>query len=255
MSGSLLLRASRTRENLFRARWLTSPIFNAAGSYSAFDAASDKPKPTPEPAAAASKAKSKKQAGGIRRGFFDAPTKRRDGRAPKRSDGGAEVVELKAPKRGADGLGASGRASRVPEFMRIDPASEEAQLQAMKGKLMDAMKPTPDMMQGVLKNPDLMKGFDDPEVMAAVSEIAADPSKMAKHKGNAKVMAFYQSMAGAMAARFDKLAAEEEASAGRGPAKTAQGDAPERSGQTRVPPSPLEPEPKRDTFRPIIEEL
>jgi len=33
-----------------------------------------------------------------------------------------------------------------------------------------------------------MQGFDDPEVMAAVSEIADDPSKFNKYKNNPKVI-------------------------------------------------------------------
>ena len=74
------------------------------------------------------------------------------------------------------------------------------------------MKPTPDMMQQVMGNEALMSGFDDPEVMQAVAEIAKDPAVIKKYRGNVKVMQFYQSMAGTVAKRFEHLAEEEEKS-------------------------------------------
>ena len=78
------------------------------------------------------------------------------------------------------------------------------------------MKPTPDMMQQVMGNEALMSGFDDPEVMQAVAEIAKDPAAIKKYKGNVKVMQFYQSMAGTVAKRFEHLAEEEEEAKGAG---------------------------------------
>ena len=42
-------------------------------------------------------------------------------------------------------------------------------------------------MQTVLANPALLAGFDDPDVMRAVSEIASDSRKIEKYKDQAKV--------------------------------------------------------------------
>ena len=49
-------------------------------------------------------------------------------------------------------------------------------------------------------------GFDDPEVMAAVSEISTDPSKMmTKYKDNKKVAAFYKAMAGMIGSQLESM--------------------------------------------------
>ena len=73
------------------------------------------------------------------------------------------------------------------------------------------MKPTDAMMRSVMQNQDLMKGFDNPQVMEAVNDIAKNPENIKKYKNNPQVMQFYQSMAGTMASRFEQLAKEEEA--------------------------------------------
>ena len=171
-----------------------------------------KPKPKKPPASK-----------GIRRGFFDAPRKK-GGKASSTTAGASagkkksnssssssssgssskdeDVVELKG-KSGQKG-------NKVPDWMKIDPSSDQAKLMQMKDKIVDAMKPTPDMMQNVMKDADLMSGFDDPEVMQAVGDIAKDPKNINKYKNNPKVMAFYQNMAKTMANRFDQLAAEQD---------------------------------------------
>ena len=49
------------------------------------------------------------------------------------------------------------------------------------------MRPTQDTMQSVLGNAALLEGFDDPEVMRAVSDVAANPQNINKYKDNKKV--------------------------------------------------------------------
>lgn len=49
------------------------------------------------------------------------------------------------------------------------------------------MKPTQDTMQEVLSNAELLSGFDDPEVMDAVNDIAANPQNMRKYRNKPKV--------------------------------------------------------------------
>ncbi len=51
----------------------------------------------------------------------------------------------------------------------------------------DSLKPTPKSMESVMGSPELMAGFDDPEVMAAVNDIAANPQAIHKYKSSAKV--------------------------------------------------------------------
>ena len=119
------------------------------------------------------------------------------------------MIEVKARKQaGGDG------AKAIPEFLRVDPqqggGAFPSHLEAeFKEKLTTAMKPTPDMMGKVLGDPNLLSGFDDPEVMRAVEEISKDPSAMARHQNNPKVAKFYRAMAGMMASRCDELAAQE----------------------------------------------
>ena len=100
-----------------------------------------------------------------------------------------------------------------------------------KQKLTTAMKPTPDMMGKVLGDPNLLSGFDDPEVMRAVEEISKDPSAMARHQNNPKVAKFYRAMAGMMASRCDELAAQEGGDQGskKTPQPVAQPPAQERN--------------------------
>ena len=42
-------------------------------------------------------------------------------------------------------------------------------------------------MQSIMSDPSLLAGFDDPQVMAAVAEVAQDPSAFKKHQSNPKV--------------------------------------------------------------------
>ncbi len=51
----------------------------------------------------------------------------------------------------------------------------------------DYLKPTPESMEQVMGNGQLMAGFDDPEVMEAVNAIAQSPGAIQKYKSNAKV--------------------------------------------------------------------
>ena len=51
----------------------------------------------------------------------------------------------------------------------------------------EALAPTPEIMQRVLADADLLAGYDDAEVMAAVADIAAHPQHAARHMANPKV--------------------------------------------------------------------
>lgn len=49
------------------------------------------------------------------------------------------------------------------------------------------MEPTNDKLAAIMRDSTLMSGFDDPEVMAAVQEIAMHPGAMQNYTHNAKV--------------------------------------------------------------------
>ena len=75
----------------------------------------------------------------------------------------------------------------------------------MKKELMDKLKPDKQTVDEVLNNADLMSGFDDPEVMRAVDDIAKDPRNMRKYANNPKVLQFYSRMAGMVGNRLEKM--------------------------------------------------
>ena len=86
--------------------------------------------------------------------------------------------------------------SSAVNFLAAAPSCMVATLQAaalqfvclsMQGSLgADALKPNPDMLEGIMGNSALMKGFDDPEVMAAVDDVAKHPENLQKYRGNPK---------------------------------------------------------------------
>ena len=51
----------------------------------------------------------------------------------------------------------------------------------------ERLRPTPDTVAEVMERPELLAGFKDPEVMAAVADIAADSHNLMKYKHSTKV--------------------------------------------------------------------
>lgn len=150
----------------------------------------------------------------IKRGFFDAkPTRKRSTHASnqnKMTTSTDDDIPMLSAKADANNSHTSGKS--IPSFLRVDPTASDANIAIgkMKEKLVEEMKPTPEMMQSVQGNEKLMSGFDDPEVMAAVADVAKNPQNISKYQHNIKVMNFYKSMAGMMADKFNKKAEEQE---------------------------------------------
>lgn len=108
------------------------------------------------------------------------------------------ITTLKGKKGGLGG-------PRIPDFMRVEPDEEQKRMDEMKGKLMEALKPTRELIDGIGQNPALASSFEDPEVMAAVDEIAKDPSAMKKYQNNKKVAEFYKAMAAMAGSHLEKM--------------------------------------------------
>lgn len=138
--------------------------------------------------------------GGMKRGFFDAPPPKRK---PKPKAKEEEIPMLRAKPK------APNAPKDIPEGFRVQLEDEE-KARKMKEELKSALKPDQATLGQVMQDPTLMAGFDDPEVMAAVDEIAKDPSKMAKHANNPKVMRFYQAMAGMVGQKLTKMGEEQD---------------------------------------------
>uniref|UniRef100_A0A061REN8 STI1/HOP DP domain-containing protein n=1 Tax=Tetraselmis sp. GSL018 TaxID=582737 RepID=A0A061REN8_9CHLO len=125
--------------------------------------------------------------GGLRKGFFDASSASRPHRTvlpPKQPE---EIPHLKwRPK--------ASKSDTIPEFLQIPPGTDQEKLSQLKDRLVSTLKPTPDTVNELLHNQDLLAGFDDPVVMEAVNEVAKDPQSIKKYANNAKVRRFYEAM-------------------------------------------------------------
>ncbi len=51
----------------------------------------------------------------------------------------------------------------------------------------DDLAPTEDTIKQIATNQNLLAGFDDPEVMRAVQDVAQNPANIQKYKNNKKV--------------------------------------------------------------------
>jgi hypothetical protein len=98
---------------------------------------------------------------------------------------------------------APSKKTSIPDFLMLPPDARVA----ARDKLVSALMPTPDTLAAVQSDPVLKAGFDDPEVMAAVAEVAADPGAVAKYSGNAKVRAFYGAMGALLGGRLEEVGA------------------------------------------------
>ncbi|KAI8466977.1 MAG: hypothetical protein J3K34DRAFT_524130 [Monoraphidium minutum] len=156
----------------------------------------------------------------MRRGFFDSRPARKQ---PARTSGAgtpgaaAAIPLLRAARHSAPARAAASAAPApgrpaVPEFLMLPPDAR----QKARDQLLGALAPTQGMISQIASDPVLAAGFDDPEVMAAVAEVAADPSALRKHQGNAKVMRFYASMGQLVGGRLEEMGSAEGGKGGGG---------------------------------------
>ena len=66
------------------------------------------------------------------------------------------------------------------------------------------MKPTQELVKDVMETTDIKNGLEDPEIMAAVAEIAGNPDAMHKYKNDKKVVEFYNKLGKLMRSRIRK---------------------------------------------------
>lgn len=136
---------------------------------------------------------SNKSNGALARGFFDSkPKKATATNAPTRK--GSNTADCKQDNIPFVKASAS-NGPRIPDFFKLEPDEQTRQYKKVKDELINALRPTPDRMAKVMNQPDLLAGFDDPHVMAAVSEVASNPEAMKKYANDPKVTKFYASLA------------------------------------------------------------
>lgn len=100
----------------------------------------------------------------------------------------------------------------VPDMFMIPPDEKEIQYAAMRKRMTgrsdhsmllgseaaaqqyivlyaEELMPTEDTIKEIAGNESLLAGFDDPEVMRAVQDVAQNPANIQKYKNNEKVRA------------------------------------------------------------------
>ncbi|GFR41278.1 hypothetical protein Agub_g1953 [Astrephomene gubernaculifera] len=140
----------------------------------------------------------------LKKGFFDAAPKPRRPKPPaaeqksaKPSSAVEEIPMIRAKQPHA------GSGPAIPDFLRVEPDEYEKRYAAAKADLLDKLKPSPDVVSKIGQDPQLLAGFDDPEVMAAVNDIAANPGNFKKYKDKPKVLAFYAAMGKLMGEKLE----------------------------------------------------
>jgi hypothetical protein len=68
----------------------------------------------------------------------------------------------------------------------------------------DLLQPTQELVKDIFENDDVKNGLEDPDIMAAVSDIAANPSAIYKYKNNKKVVTFYNQLGKFMGQQIKK---------------------------------------------------
>lgn len=139
----------------------------------------------------------------LKKGFFNAKRTPQAKTSSKKSaaDMSAEDIPYIRAKPAPDG-------HNIPDFLRVEPDEATKQYQRMRDQLLQALQPSPDTMTKVAQDPVLLAGFSDPEVMAAVSDVAGNPQAIKKYQNNEKVVKFYSSMAKMMGDRLTAMGSQ-----------------------------------------------
>ena len=69
---------------------------------------------------------------------------------------GDGITELRGSK-AATGLSGKG-GPRIPDFLKLEPDEREREYARVKKEMVEALKPTPDMISKLVQNPDLVAG-------------------------------------------------------------------------------------------------
>merc|ERR1711998_307490 len=121
---------------------------------------------------------------GFKKGFFEAP------KPKKKAAARNNEIEVLRPKEKPKPKGHI-------EGFEIPPAAIDVTASQVNSVLEMKDKPTeewmsPELLQAIIQEPDLIRGFQDPEIQSLMAEISKDPAVVEKHRGNKKLMKFYE---------------------------------------------------------------
>ncbi|GMH32979.1 hypothetical protein BSKO_00813 [Bryopsis sp. KO-2023] len=156
----------------------------------------DEPTTTADVVCSAKQGKKSSNAGPFRKGFLSGG-KTTPPRKKTSTGGNREADEVPFLK-GQSNMNGEGKS--IPDMFKI-PGAEE--YQRFKQELTEKLKPNEDTMKEVQGNPMLVDAFSDPEVMAAVGEVARNPASFEKYKNTPKIVAFYEQFGKVLGKRLD----------------------------------------------------
>merc|ERR1719313_1115401 len=132
---------------------------------------------------------------GFKKGFFDSAPKKKK-KAPKKENE-IEVLRPKEkpkPKGYIEGF----------EMPTIDVSASQVQnVMNMKDVPTDQWM-SPELLQAIASDPELLMGFQDPEIQKVMAEVGSDPTAIEKHRNNKKLMKFYEKYIKLASAMFTK---------------------------------------------------
>merc|ERR1711959_771916 len=131
---------------------------------------------------------------GFKKGFFNNEKKKK--KAVKKED----AIEVLRPKEKAKPKGYI----EGFEMPQIDVSATQVQnVMNMKDVPTDQWM-SPELLQAIASDPELLMGFQDPEIQKVMAEVGADPTAIEKHRDNKKLMKFYEKYIKLASAMFSK---------------------------------------------------
>merc|ERR1712164_93860 len=134
---------------------------------------------------------------GFKKGFFNNEPKKKKKAVKKETGDEIEVLRPKEkpkPKGYIEGF----------EMPQIDVSATQVQnVMNMKDVPSDQWM-SPELLQAIASDPELLMGFQDPEIQKVMAEVGSDPTAIEKHRNNKKLMKFYEKYIKLASAMFSK---------------------------------------------------
>merc|ERR1711959_564827 len=124
---------------------------------------------------------------GLKKGFLSAAPKKKKSAKSNSSDDDMEVLRPKGkpqPKGKIEGF-------EIPQHA-IDVSSSQVSDVLQMGQKSPDEWMTPELLQAIMKEPDLIVAMQDPKMQAVIAEVGADPTAIEKYKHDKKLMKFYE---------------------------------------------------------------
>ncbi|MCO5576041.1 hypothetical protein L7F22_029848 [Adiantum nelumboides] len=119
----------------------------------------------------------------LKKGFIDSSYEKKRGQKGKKH----EMLFLKGGKQAHHS-----KVKDIPDILKVKP--EDSPRDRARKELISMLEPTKEIVQDVMENEIIKSGLEDPDVMAAVQEIAGDADSIQKYRSNPKVVSFYSQL-------------------------------------------------------------